>query len=457
MLFNTLHKKTYLTIPIRVHLSIRFGSRGPGRLPTGAGNTSKLSPPSAPSSLSKIPTPKKTEPVQSQEQASFPSTDKQPSPPKPAGPLFKEHTSILDKPNVQRSLQNASTNSSTLPERAKIDQAMQDGSWFNLKQSNSSNESDKSKEFPHIQQTGSTSHKGSEIGASPSNTTTSTTTSTNSDLSIVAFPSKTAIDIALDEAFKKGLIKYSDAPVNDPQYAAHNSLGSAKLTKEGLAFYKEANPVIKEINTVPIDISQKTLVVGMLGVHDNTEVLLPEQVHMVVALKSVESTIVIVCDGDQQIGVGYLTSEPGNKSVLIANQQVSGSVQPQYLHPFKIPCNIPSTQFKLLPNATKYIQNDPIKKNVLEATKDIFKYKPSSYNPMSLSLDQLNNILTLQKNQEGSQMKLVEKKSDNFLTTEKNEKLEKRAQKREEHKKKQQEDAAEYRKQKYKPSSNNDN
>jgi hypothetical protein len=95
----------------------------------------------------------------------------------------------------------------------------------------------------------------------------------------------------------------------------------------------------------------------------------------------------------------------------------------------------------------------------LDAAEDVFKYKPMPYNSLGLSLDQLKNIITLQKNQEDleKQMKLVEKQSDNFLTTEKNEKLEKRAQKRAEHKKQQQEDAAEYRKQKYKSSSNNDN
>ena len=135
----------------------------------------------------------------------------------------------------------------------------------------------------------------------------------------------------IQKGVQAGYFKYSDGPDNP-------KAGKLKVTPEGYQQYKKVtqleNTNENKKATVPFDLSDKQLKTGTVYIRENTEVLRPDQDHLVVT--SIDGKILIW---------GYLTSNPNNDTFQIAQKQIQDPNKPQYFKPFEQPQEISSDKF----------------------------------------------------------------------------------------------------------------
>lgn len=171
--------------------------------------------------------------------------------------------------------------------------------------------------------------------------------------------------------------------------------GTAKLTKEGLAYYNKM--LEKIINSTSVQDTEKIpesirFVAGMLKISDETVITLPKQMHFVVAYDLNSNTYKII---------GILTSEKGPKNlVLTLDQPISKNADKEQLFRFlSTPLIATSNQIEFNEEATRYVQRHDVSAKLIASKDQYLKKNAILYNSKGLTKEDLIKLLTMHEQQ----------------------------------------------------------
>ncbi len=171
--------------------------------------------------------------------------------------------------------------------------------------------------------------------------------------------------------------------------------GTAKLTKEGLAYYNKM--LEKFINSTSVQNTEKIpesiqFVAGMLKISDETIITLPKQMHFVVAYDLNSNTYKII---------GILTSEKDPKNlVLTLDQPISKNADKEQLFRFlSTPLIATSNQIEFNEEATRYVQRHDVSAKLIASKDQYLKKNAILYDSKGLTKEDLIKLLTMHEQQ----------------------------------------------------------
>ena len=166
-------------------------------------------------------------------------------------------------------------------------------------------------------------------------------------------------------------------------------MGIVKFTSEGYALNKEVNPDKEIVSTTDLHNFKGPFKAGIVTIGDSTVILRVDQSHLVVAV-------------GEMLSVGSFTSKK-TKTVEIADHQPSGDQKPdgtpkgQFFKPFTEPMEVPKESFEEHAEATCFVQDPIVIKNIQSAIEHLRSVEPISYESTGVTEEGLKAIMALRE------------------------------------------------------------